>query len=58
MASPTSPYLFKEGNKENINIITNMLKKNKYVLFLRKIDPIFPSDVLEKIMHMDFEDKV
>jgi len=57
MASPTSPYLFKEGTTDNINIIKNMLNRNKYALFLRKIDPQFPSAVLEKIMQMDCEDK-
>jgi len=54
MSSATSPYLFKEASKENINIITNMLKNNKHALFLRKIDTEFPSNVLEKIMHTDF----
>ena len=54
MSSSTSPYLFKEATDENINVITNLLKENKYALFLRKVDPEFPSDVLLNIMDTDF----
>lgn len=54
MSSPTSPYLFKEATDDNINIITNLLKENKYAIFLRKVDPDFPSDVLLNIMETDF----
>ena len=54
MSSPTSPYLFKEGSEENINIIKNLLKENPYAMFLRKVDSSFPDAVLEDIMAADF----
>jgi len=55
MSSPTSPYLFKEGSEENINIIKNLLKENPYAMFLRKVDRSFPDAVLEDIMAVDFD---
>ena len=55
MTSSTSPYVFKyEGNKTmqyNINWILGEKKKNKYAIFLRKVDSSFPDDVLEKIIY-------
>jgi hypothetical protein len=54
MASPTSPYLFKEATDENINIICNLLKENKYTMFLRKVDNSFPDTTIKEIMNMDF----
>jgi hypothetical protein len=54
MASPTSPYMFQDANKENINIICNLLKKNKYCMFLRKVHKSFPDEEIRKIMTMDF----
>jgi hypothetical protein len=54
MSTPTSPYLFKEGSEENINIIKNLLKENPYAMFLRKVDRSFPDAVLEDIMAADF----
>ena len=46
MSSPTSPYLFKEATTENINIITNLLKENPHVMFLRKVDSSFPDQAI------------
>mgnify|MGYP003333970922 CR=1 FL=1 len=57
MSSPTSPYLFKEDIGENIDIITKLLKQNKYTMFLRKVDKSFPNETLEKLMEMDFNHK-
>lgn len=54
MASPTSPYLFKEATPENINIISNLLKENKYTMFLRKVDKSFPDVTIKQIMNTDF----
>jgi len=55
MSSPTSPYTFKDGTEENIQIICNQLKENKYAMFLRKVDKTFPTSVIQNIMKMDFE---
>lgn len=57
MSSPTSPYLFKEATEENINIICNLLKENKYTMFLRKVHKEFPDSVIKDIMHKDFNHK-
>jgi hypothetical protein len=51
MSSPTSPHLFKTDSPENINIICNLLKENKYAMFLRKVDPAFPDEALEQIIY-------
>jgi hypothetical protein len=54
MSSPTSPYLFKEGTEENINIIKDLLKEHPHAMFLRKVSREFPDSVLKEIMDMDF----
>ena len=54
MSSSTSPYLFKEGSEENVNIICNLLKENKYAMFLRKVHRDFPNSIIKDIMHTDF----
>jgi hypothetical protein len=51
MASATSPYLFKENTPENIIIISNLLKKNKYAMFLRKVHKTFPDYAIKDIMN-------
>jgi len=51
MSSATSPYVFKYGNKEEINFITNFLEKNKYTMFLRKVDPSFPDTIISDILY-------
>jgi hypothetical protein len=54
MTSPTSPYTFIDGTEENVKFICDLLKKNKYALFLRKVNKKFPDTVLKEIMDMDF----
>jgi len=54
MASSTSPYLFKEATQENINLISNLLKENKYAIFLRKVHRSFPDSVIKNIMNDNF----
>ena len=57
MSSPTSPYMFREGTTENINIIYDLLKEHKYSMFLRKVHRTFPDSVLKDIMNKDFGHK-
>ena len=57
MSSPTSPYVFKEDTPKNVNIISNLLKENKYAMFLRKVDSSFPDSTIKKIMNIDFNHK-
>jgi hypothetical protein len=54
MSTPTSPYVFKDASSENINIICNLLKENKYTMFLRKVQTSFPDSVIKDIMNADF----
>jgi hypothetical protein len=51
MSNPTSPHLFNEATEENINIISKLLKENKYSLFLRKVSHDFPDDVLRDFIY-------
>ena len=55
MSSPTSPYLFKEGTEQNINIIKDLLKVNPYAMFLRKVDRAFPDDVIKELWDAKFD---
>lgn len=48
MTSSTSPYVFSsEEDRESIN---DLIEKNKYALFLRKIHKDFPDEFLENIL--------
>jgi hypothetical protein len=55
MSSPTSPYLFKEATDENLKIIDDLLKENKYTMFLRKVHSSFPENEIRNIMNTDFK---
>jgi hypothetical protein len=57
MSSPTSPYSFKEATEENMNIIYDLLKENKYTIFLRKVHKSFPDSAIKEIMNKPFEHK-
>ena len=48
--TPTSPYLFKYGSTHDVDFIKDSLKKNKYTIFLRKVDPEFPDNILQKFI--------
>ena len=37
----------------NINIIQNLLKENKYAMFLRKVDREFPDESILQLMEYD-----
>jgi hypothetical protein len=47
MSSFTSPHVFKDATNADIKFIDNGLEKNKYAIFIRKIAPEFPDDVLK-----------
>ncbi len=51
MTSPTSPYLFKDVNNTDIQFIESELSKNENLLFIRKIAPEFPDDVLRRYIY-------
>lgn len=50
-SSPTSPYVFKHGTEENLNYINKFIKENKYTMFLRKVSPEFPDEILFKFLY-------
>jgi hypothetical protein len=50
--TPTSPYLFRAASSSNKDIvfIKDFLKKNKYTMFLRKVDPLYPDTILKNFI--------
>jgi len=48
MVTATSPHLFKDGNDRDIKFIETELEKNKYIIFIRKMDKDFSNDLLRK----------
>lgn len=53
MSTTTSPYVFKKGNQEEIQMLENLLNKkdSKYIMFIRKIDSEFPDSSLKKYIY-------
>jgi len=51
MGSATSPHTFKDANSTDIQFLENNLQKNKCVMFLRKVSPEFPDEVLKKYIY-------
>ena len=52
MSSFTSPHIFKDANNADIKFINTELDKNKYALFIRKMAPEFPDDVLRNYIYI------
>jgi hypothetical protein len=50
MSSPTSPYVFKNGNTDEITFINTAINKHNFAFFVRKIDKSFPDETLIAIM--------
>lgn len=46
MSSSTSPHVFTKGNEKDVAFIHDFLKENKYTMFLRKVHPDFPDEIL------------
>lgn len=51
MTSKNSPHVFKEANETDIKFIDSELYKNKYSMFIRKVAPEFPNDILKKYIY-------
>jgi hypothetical protein len=51
MSSFTSPHTFKDANSQDIKFIDTELDKNKYAMFIRKMAPEFPDDVLRNYIY-------
>jgi hypothetical protein len=56
MKNATSPYLFKEENEKDIKFIDSELEKNKYAMFIRKISPEFPNEILRHYIYEQNKD--
>jgi hypothetical protein len=50
-ASSTSPHLFEDADEEDIKFINKSLNNDKCVMFIRKISPEFPDDVLKNYIY-------
>jgi hypothetical protein len=51
MASATSPHTFKDANSIDIQFLEDNLQKQKCAMFLRKVSPDFPDQVLKKYIY-------
>jgi hypothetical protein len=51
MTSPTSPHLFKDANELDIQFIEKEIAKFEHVMFIRKISPEFPDDVIRHYIY-------
>lgn len=51
MTTTTSPHVFKNADKTDITFIEKFLKENKYTMFIRKVSPEFPEEVLQKYIY-------
>ena len=52
MSSFTSPHTFKDANNADIKFIDTELNKNKYALFIRKMAPEFPDEILMNYIYV------
>ena len=55
MTSATSPHLFKEANERDVKFIDTELDKNKYAMFIRKVSPEFPNEVLREYIYQKYK---
>ena len=54
MSSSTSPYLFKYGSVSELKFISEFIEKNKFSIFMRKVDPSFPNDILFEFINRHY----
>lgn len=52
ISSTTSPHVFKEANEENIKFIDKELERNQYAIFIRKIAPEFPDEIIRHYIYV------
>lgn len=56
-SSKTSPHVFKYADKDDIEFIDKELKRNLYHIFIRKIAPEFPDDILKHYIYEHDKEK-
>jgi len=57
MSSATSPHIFTHGNAKDIQFLEDSLSKNKCAMFLRKVAPEFPNEILKKYIYQENREK-
>ena len=57
MTSTTSPHVFKQANEKDIKFIDSSLEKNKYSMFIRKVAPEFPNDILKQYIYEKYTEE-
>jgi len=50
-SSTTSPHVFKDADMDDIKFIDNELERNQYHVFIRKVAPEFPDDILRHYIY-------
>jgi hypothetical protein len=50
-SSSTSPHIFKDADETDIKFIEKELERNKYAMFIRKVDKDFPDDILRQYIY-------
>ena len=50
-STKTSPHVFKHSNEEDIIFINKELERNKFSIFIRKVDPIFSDNILNQYIY-------
>lgn len=51
MQTKTSPHLFQKADEQDIKFIGTELERNKYAMFIRKVAPEFPDEVLRHYIY-------
>jgi hypothetical protein len=57
-STTTSPHVFKNADEEDIRFIDKELERNKYTMFLRKVAPEFPDEILRHYIFKQNDDKL
>jgi hypothetical protein len=57
MSNSTSPHLFKEANEQDILFIDKELERNNHAMFIRKIAPEFPDEILRHYIYEHDKEK-
>lgn len=58
MSSATSPHLFKNADEEDIKFIDTELERNFHAMFIRKVAPEFPDEMLRQYIFKDDDNLV
>ena len=58
MSSATSPHLFKNADEEDIKFIDTELERNFHAMFIRKVAPEFPDEILRQYIFKDDDNLV